>query len=123
MSSLMSRASFEQLALIRSRLIENGLPSAVPDQPGAAGLLVPWRGRLLVERGGIYWVGGGTEGDYGADREQTYETCHERAVRLCDRGLHGRAHTPIWMFLGTLTPPFWAGHTTRRRTAGAGRTF
>jgi hypothetical protein len=117
MTSFMTRESFDQLALIRTRLTENGLPEASPGQPGVAGLFVPWSGRHLAERGGIYWVGGGTEGDYGADREQSYEACHERAARLCDRGPHGRAHTPLWMFLDALTRALLDGpyHATTDR--------
>ena len=103
MSSLMSRASFDRLAQTRRRITEAGLPSAGPGRPGVAGVFVPWSGRLLVERGGIYWVGAGTEGDYGADREQSFEASHERAARLCDRGPHGRGHTPTWLFLDMLT--------------------
>lgn len=109
MASLMTREGFENLALIRQDLIENGLPSATADRPGLAGLFVPWSGPRLAERGGIYWVGAGTEGDYGAEAEQSFEACHERAARLCDRGPHARAHTPLWMFLDALTRDLLGG--------------
>lgn len=109
MSSFLTRQGFEDLTLIRRGLIENGLPSATMDRPGLAGLFVPWSGQHLAERGGIYWVGAGTEGDYGADGDQSFEGCHERAARLCDRGPHGRAHTPLWMFLDGLTRELLGG--------------
>jgi hypothetical protein len=103
MPSLMTHATFERLALVRSRLTENGLGSAAPGRPGVAGLFVPWCGPRLAAEGGLYWIGAGTEGDYGADRDQGFEACHERAARLCERGAHGRAHTPVWLFLDGLT--------------------
>ncbi len=109
MASFMRRHDFEHLALIRRGLIENGFPSATADRPGLAGLFVPWSGQHLAERGGIYWVGAGTAGDYGADSDQSFEACHERAARLCDRGPHARAHTPLWMFLDALTRDLLGG--------------
>ncbi|WP_149537445.1 hypothetical protein [Siccirubricoccus phaeus] len=103
MPTLMSRTSFERLAQVRSQLLDQGLPLATPDRPGVAGLFLPWAGRRLAEAGGIYWVGAATEDDYGAEREQSFEACHERAARLCDRGPHARAHTPLWLFFDGLT--------------------
>jgi hypothetical protein len=54
MASFMTRQSFNQLALIRRGLIENGFPSTTADRPGLAGLFVPWSGQHLAERGNIY---------------------------------------------------------------------
>jgi hypothetical protein len=109
MASFMTRESFARLALIRSQLTGNGFASAAPDQPGVGGLFVPWSGCQLAQRGGIYWIGGGTAGEYGAGGEQSYEACHERAARLCGRGPHGHAHTPVWLFLDALTRALLGG--------------
>ncbi|MDJ0389161.1 hypothetical protein QMO56_13645 [Roseomonas sp. E05] len=103
MPTLMTRPSFERLAQVRTRLIDHSLPSARPGQAGVAGLFLPWAGRRLAEAGGIYWIGAATEGDYGAEGEQSFEACHERGARLCDRGPHAHAHTPLWLFLDGLT--------------------
>jgi hypothetical protein len=74
-----------------------------------AGLFLPWAGQRLAEEGGIYWVGAAAEGAYGTEGEQTFEACHERAARLCDRGPHARAHTPLWLFLDGLTRALLGG--------------
>jgi hypothetical protein len=109
MPTLLTRPSFERLAQVRTQLIDQGLPSAAPECAGVAGLFLPWAGHRLAEAGGIYWVGAATEGDYGAEREQSFEACHERAARLCDRGPHARAHTPLWLFLDGLTRELLGG--------------
>jgi hypothetical protein len=109
MPTLMTRPSFERLALLRTQLIDQGFPSATPEQPGVAGLFLPWSGRRLAEAGGIYWIGAATEGAYGAEGDQSFEACHERAARLCDRGPHARAHTPLWLFLDGLTRALLGG--------------
>jgi hypothetical protein len=103
MTSFLTRQTFDHLTLLRDRLTRGGYDVAAPDRAGVAGLFVPWSGAQLAARGGIYWVGAGTEGDYGATDDQGFEACHERSARLCDRGAHGSAHTPTWMFLDTLT--------------------
>lgn len=103
MTSLLGRPTFERLAQVRSQLIDQGFTPATPDRPGIAGLFLPWSGRDLSPKGGIYVIGAGTDGLYGADGEQNYEACHERAARLCDRGPNARAHTPVWLFLDGLT--------------------
>lgn len=109
MGSFMTRQNFEGLAQVRKGLVDNGLPSSSADQHGLAGLFVPWSGQHLAERGGIYWVGAATVGNYGADGNQSFEACHERAARLCDRGPHAHAHTPLWMFLDALTRELLGG--------------
>jgi len=103
MPTLMTRPTFEHLRRLRARLIDQGFASATSEQPGVAGLFLPWAGQRLAKAGGIYWVGAATEGIYGAEGEQSFEACHERAARLCDRGPHARAHTPLWLFLDGLT--------------------
>ncbi|WP_270935458.1 hypothetical protein [Falsiroseomonas oryzae] len=103
MTTFMTRHTFGELSLLRDRLIRDGYGVPAGDCAGVAGLFVPWSGAQLASRGGIYWVGAGTEGDYGAAGDQGFEACHERAAHLCDRGQHGSAHTPTWMFLDGLT--------------------
>ncbi len=109
MPTLMTRPTFERLAHLRIQLIDQGFPPAVPERAGIAGLFLPWAGRRLAEAGGIYWVGAATEGVYGAEGEQSFEACHERAARLCDRGPHALAHTPLWLFLDGLTRALLGG--------------
>ena len=109
MPTLMTRPTFESLARLRTRLIGQGFAAAAPGRPGVAGLFLPWSGGRLAEAGGIYWVGAATEGDYGAEGDQSLEACHERAARLCDRGPHARAHTPLWLFLDGLTRALLGG--------------
>lgn len=109
MPTLMTRPSFERLAQVRTQLIDQGFAPATPGRAGVAGLFLPWAGRRLAEAGGIYWVGAATEGDYGAERQQSFEACHERAARLCDRGPHACAHTPLWLFLDGLTRELLGG--------------
>jgi hypothetical protein len=105
----MTRPTFERLAQLRVQLIDQGFAPATPERPGVAGLFLPWAGQRLAEAGGIYWVGAATEGAYGAEDEQSFEACHERAARLCDRGPHARAHTPLWLFLDGLTRALLGG--------------
>jgi hypothetical protein len=105
----LTRPAFERLARVRSQLIDQGFPPATPERAGIAGLFLPWAGRHLNEAGGIYWVGAATEGAYGAEGEQSFEACHERVARLCDRGPHARAHTPLWLFLDGLTRALLGG--------------
>jgi len=109
MPTLLTRPTFERLAQLRARLLDQGFPAATPERPGVAGLFLPWAGRRLAEAGGIYWVGAATAGAYGAEGEQSFEACHERAARLCDRGPHARAHTPPWLFLDGLTRALLGG--------------
>lgn len=109
MTTFMARPTFERLTQLRRQLVDQGFASATSDQAGVAGLFLPWSGHQLAARHGIYWVGAGTDGSYGADREQTYEACHERAARLCDRGPHALAHTPVWLFLDRLTRALLGG--------------
>ncbi|HWX48412.1 MAG TPA: hypothetical protein VNZ61_10185 [Roseomonas sp.] len=109
MPTLLTRSTFENLARVRNELIRQGFVPASADRPGVAGLFLPWVGQNLAEAGGIYWVGAATEGAYGADDEQSFETCHERGARLCDRGPHARAHTPLWLFLDGLTRELLGG--------------
>jgi hypothetical protein len=109
MPTLMTRTTFEHLAQIRTQMIDQGFAPATPEWPGVAGLFLPWAGQRLAEAGGIYWVGAATEGEYGAGREQSFEACHERAARLCDRGPHARGHTPLWLFLDGLTRALLGG--------------
>jgi hypothetical protein len=94
---------------VRIQLMDQGFPPATPERAGIAGLFLPWAGRRLAEAGGIYWVGAATEGAYGAESEQSFEACHERAARFCDRGPHARAHTPLWLFLDGLTRALLGG--------------
>ena len=87
-------------------------PGLRPCHAGTTGRcrpLPPWAGQRLAEAGGIYWVGAATEGAYGSEGEQTFEACHERPARLCDRGPHARAHTPLWLFLDGLTRALLGG--------------
>ena len=109
MPTLMTRPTFERLAQVRVQLIDQGFAPATPDRPGLAGVFLPWAGQRLAEAGGIYWVGAAAEGAYGAEGEQTFEACHERAARLCDRGPHARAHTPLWLFFDGLTRALLGG--------------
>lgn len=109
MPTLMSRASFDRLAQVRTQLIDQGFAAVTPERAGVAGLFLPWAGQRLAEVGGVYWVGSASEGDYGAEREQSFEACHERAARLCDRGPHAQAHTPLWLFLDGLTRELLGG--------------
>jgi hypothetical protein len=109
MPTLMTRPTFERLAQVRAQLIDQGFIPATPERPGVAGVFLPWAGQRLAEAGGIYWVGAAAEGAYGAEGEQTFEACHERAARLCDRGPHARAHTPLWLFLDGLTRALLGG--------------
>ena len=105
----MTRPTFERLAQLRARLLDQGFAPATREQAGVAGVFLPWAGLRLAEAGGIYWVGAATEGMYGAEGEQSFEACHERAARLCDRGPHARAHTPLWLFLDGLTRALLGG--------------
>ena len=109
MTTFLGRPAFERLAQVRSQLIDQGFAPATPDRAGIAGLFLPWSGRELATKGGIYWVGAGTDGIYGAEGEQSYEACHERAARLCDRGPNAQAHTPLWLFLDALTRALLGG--------------
>jgi len=109
MPTLLTRPTFERLAQFRTHLIDQGFAAATSDRPGVAGVFLPWAGLQLAEAGGIYWVGAATEGSYGAEGEQSFEACHERAARLCDRGPHARAHTPLWLFLDGLTRALLGG--------------
>jgi hypothetical protein len=109
MPTLMTRPTFERLAQVRAQLIDQGFAPAMPERSGIAGLFLPWAGQRLAEAGGIYWVGAATEGAYGSEGEPTFEACHERAARLCDRGPHARAHTPLWLFLDGLTRALLGG--------------
>jgi hypothetical protein len=86
MPTFLTRPSFERLARVRAGPIDQGYPSATQACPGGAGLFLPWAGRRLAEAGGIYWIDAATEGAYGAEGEQSFEACHERAARLCDSG-------------------------------------
>ena len=63
----MTRPTFERLAQFRAQLINQGFAPATPEQPGVAGLFLPWAGQRLAEAGGIYWVGAAAEGAYGAE--------------------------------------------------------
>jgi hypothetical protein len=109
MTTFLARPTFERLAQVRTQLIDQGFAPATSERPGIAGLFLPWAGRELSAKGGVYWVGAGTDGLYGAERGQSYEACHERAARLCDRGPHARAHTPLWLFLDGLTRALLGG--------------
>jgi hypothetical protein len=109
MPTFMTRPTFERLAQSRAQLLDQGFAPATPERAGVAGVFLPWAGPRLAEAGGIYWVGAATEGVYGAEGEQSFEACHERAARLCDRGSHARAHTPLWLFLDGLTRALLGG--------------
>src|SRR5690349_22641205 len=109
MATLLTRPTFARLEQVRSQLIDQGFVPATPERPGVAGLFVPWAGQHLAEAGGIYWVGAATEGAFSAEGNQSFEACYERAARLCDRGPHGRAHTPLWLFLDGLTRALLGG--------------
>ncbi|MCB4825460.1 hypothetical protein [Roseicella aerolata] len=113
MSTFLTRPTFERLAQIRGQLIGQGFASATADGPGVAGIFLPWAGRQLAEAGGLYWIGAATEGPYGAEGEQSFEACHERAAVLCDRGPHAHAHTPLWLFLDGLTRELLGGSYDR----------
>lgn len=109
MTSFLSRRSFERFRALRQDLLDAGLAPATAAQPGVAGLFLPWSGQHLAARRGIYWIGAGTEGRYGAEEAQSYEACHERVACLCDGGAHARAHTPVWLFLDDLTRALLGG--------------
>lgn len=122
MATLLTRPSFARLSQVRSQLIDQGFVPATAERPGIAGLFLPWAGQHLAEAGGIYWVGAGAEGAFGAEGDQGYEACDERAAGICDRGPHGRAHTPLWLLLDGLTRALLGGSYDQTRIAGAGRT-
>jgi hypothetical protein len=98
MATSMTRPRFERLARVCAGLLDRGYPCATQERPGVAGLFLPSAGRCLGEVGGIYGIGAATEGAYGAEGDQGFAACHETVARLCDRGPHGHAHTPLWLF-------------------------
>ena len=109
MPTLTTRLTFNKLAQVRAELVAQGFAPVTSGQPGITGLFLPWAGRRLAEAGGVYWVGAATEGIYGVENEQCFESCYEMAASLCDRGSHTHGHTPVWLFLDGLTRALLGG--------------
>src|SRR5579862_8209101 len=97
MPSLITPATFAAFASIRSDLVNGSHSSATKETIGVAGIFVPRAGPQLVTDGGLYYVGMGTHGDYGADETQSYDDMLGLAEALCET--RDLCETPFWQFL------------------------
>jgi len=103
MPTLISRETFGEFAELRRTLVNGRFPSASPEQPGIAGIFVPWAGDRLIGEGGIYYVGIATRGEFWASDTQDFDT-RLGVTEQCVSGREG-CETPFWQFLDGLT---WA---------------
>src|SRR5262249_40905706 len=75
-----------------------------------AGIFMPWMGQsLLQKRGGVYYVGIGTDGPYGANEPQTFLRRCNYSSTVGNGRRHEHSHTPFWRFLDRLTTELLGG--------------
>ena len=101
MPSLMSRQTFEALAAANRTLAIQKW-----SQPGhPASVFVPWAGKELIKKGGIYIVGIALAAEDNEERPLTYDESYAetKAFVYEHGGRHSRSHTPFWRFLDRLS--------------------
>jgi hypothetical protein len=114
MQTCMSPATFEGFGKLRRELA--GLPKVIAQKRGRlAGIFIPWSGAELEAKGGIYYVGIATSGEFGGDEPQDIESRWAYTEDMCGGERHKSAHTPFWQFLDRLTLALLGEGFTRTR--------
>src|SRR5450432_1157511 len=99
MPTFMTLPTFERLATIHKRLLEES--TASPLGAGPSNVFVPWAGDRLGKERGIYYIGIAIDAS-ASDRTQTFVTSLKFSD--CSGGTpHDRTHSPFWRFLDHLT--------------------
>lgn len=118
MTHRMSRNTFDRLKALRSELASSR--NVLEQTDGQlAGIFIPWVGSELETRGGIYYVGIATNGEFGGDQPQEFDTQWAETESLCHGESHQRSGTPFWRFLNGLSLALLGGRfeSTRQRWA------
>ena len=71
MPTLMSADTFTKIRECRSTLAHRIRSKTQSEGANVAGALVPWVGSNMIQRGGIYYVGMGSDGEWGADGRES----------------------------------------------------